>query len=155
MTLAEVVTTPLLIYGIGNVGRQDDGLGPLFIERLEEMGVPPGVTLDSGYQLAPEDALTISAHHTVLFVDASVAAGAAAPYAIEPIMPASEISFSTHAMSMGSLLALCLRLYGQAPSAFALAIPAHGFDINAVLTPQAAACLDTAVRDVRAALGPV
>ena len=33
MTLADAVARPLLIYGIGNVGRQDDGLGPLLVER--------------------------------------------------------------------------------------------------------------------------
>lgn len=152
MTLREVVITPLLVYGIGNVGRQDDGLGPLFVERLEASGIPPGVTLDSGYQLAPEDALTLSSHQTVLFVDATTGRGAPAPYALREVMPGSEISFSTHAMTIGSLLALCARLYGRAPRAYALAIPGHAFEINAGLSPEAGANLQQALRDFRAAL---
>jgi hydrogenase maturation protease len=152
MTLAEVVDTPLLIYGLGNVGRQDDGLGPLLVEQLEAAGVPDGVTLETGYQLAPEDALVLSAHETVLFVDASAATDAPAPYGVQPVSPSTEISFSTHAMSMGSLLALCARLYGRAPRAYALAIPGHAFEVNAELSTNAAANLAHATRDLRHAL---
>ena len=57
MTLADVSGRPLLIYGIGESGRQDDGLGPAVVEQLAAAGVPDGITLESGYQLVPEDAL--------------------------------------------------------------------------------------------------
>jgi len=151
MTLAEVAATrPLLIYGIGNVGRQDDGLGPLLVERLEAGGVSPGVTLESGYQLAPEDALALSAHAAVLFVDANAAADAPAPYSLQVVTPTPEIAFSTHAMRMGEVLALCLRVYGRAPRAYALAIPGHAFEVNAPLSTQAAAHLAQALQDLRA-----
>ena len=128
----------LLIYGIGNVGRQDDGVGPQVVERLEAGGVATSVTLEANYQLTPEDALALSAHDVVIFIDATVAADAPAPYAVAPVLPASEISFSSHAMSMGSLLALCVRLYGKAPRAYALAIPGYQFEVNAELSPRAA-----------------
>ena len=155
MTLADMLARPLLIYGIGNVGRQDDGLGPLLVERLEAAGVPAGVTLESGYQLAPEDALLVASQEAVLFVDASAALDASAPYSIEPVVAASEIAFSTHTMSMGSLLSLCGRLYGRAPRAYALAIPGYGFEVNAPLSVPAEANLTRAVLDLTAALvGP-
>ena len=152
MTLADALSRPLLIYGIGNVGRQDDGIGPLLVERLETAVMPAGVTLESGYQLAPEDALTLSAHDTVLFVDASTATDAPVPYALEPVGPATEISFSTHAMSIGSLLALSARLYGRAPRAYTLAVPAYDFEVNAPLSRRAEENLQRAVHDLRAAL---
>lgn len=152
MTLADALARPLLIYGIGNVGRQDDGLGPLLVERLEAAALPEGVTLESGYQLAPEDALSLSAHETVLFVDASRATGAPGPYALEPVEPAPEISFSTHAMSIGSLLTLCARIYGRAPRAYALAIPGYAFEVNAPLSGPAEENLERTVRDLRALL---
>ena len=152
MNLADVLSTPLLVYGIGNVGRQDDGLGPLLIERLEADGLPPGVSVESGYQLNPEDALALAAHDTVLFVDANAAAGAPAPYRLQPVTPSTELSFSTHAMSMGALLALCTRMYGRAPRAYVLAIAACRFDVNAPLSPPAAVHLEEALRDVRGAL---
>jgi len=137
----------LLIYGIGNPGRQDDGLGVRFVEQLEGKA-PPHVTLEANYQLTPEDALQLAEHDVVLFVDATVAPEAKAPYAIGPVLPASEISFSSHALSMGSLLALCLRLYGRAPRAFALALPGYAFEVNAELSPLAGANLQRAIDDV-------
>lgn len=152
MTLATIVRTPLLIYGIGNVGRQDDGLGPQLVERLLESGVPDGVTLDSGYQLSPEDAALLTGHSVVIFVDATIGKDAAAPYSLCPVYPASEVSFTTHAMSPGALLTLCRRLWGMAPEAYALALPAYAFEINAALSPGAEANLAGALRDVKAAL---
>jgi len=138
----------LLIYGIGNPGRQDDGLGVQFVERLESMDPPAHVTLETNYQLAPEDALLLTEHDVVLFVDATVAPVLPGPCTIAPVLPASEISFSTHALSMGSLLALCLRLYGRAPRAFALALPGYAFEVNAELSPLASEHLQQAIDDV-------
>jgi hydrogenase maturation protease len=138
----------LLIYGIGNPGRQDDGLGVRFVEHLEGMGPAPHVTLEANYQLTPEDALQLVEHDVVLFVDATVAPDAPGPYTIAQVLPASEISFSTHALSMGSLLALCQRLYGRAPRAFALALPGYAFEVNAELSPLASEHLQQAIDDV-------
>ena len=138
----------LLIFGIGNLGRQDDGLGVRLVEQLESLGLPAHVTLEANYQLAPEDALLLAAHDVVLFVDATVSPDASAPYVISPVAPASEMSFSSHALSMGSLLALCGRLYGKAPRAFALALPGYAFEVNAELSPQASENLDHARRDL-------
>lgn len=150
--LNDLPAGPLLVYGIGNVGRQDDGLGPLLVERLEALGGIDGVTFESGYQLAPEDALLLSTHASVLFVDATVSPAAAEPYACSPIAPASEMSFTSHALSPGALLTLCQRLYGRAPAAWAIALPAYSFDVNAALSERAAANLRATVNDLHAHL---
>lgn len=152
MSLDLPAARPLLVYGIGNVGRQDDGLGPLLVERLAAAGVPDGVTLESGYQLAPEDALLLSTHAAVVFIDATVDAAAGRPYTLSRLEPAAEVSFTTHALSPGSLLTLCGRLYGAAPEAYALALPATAFEVNAPLSAGAARCLEQAARDLRDAL---
>ena len=60
-----------LIYGIGNDGRQDDGLGWAFIERLEQIRPRPHACLRRTYQLSLEDADLISRYSRVLFVDAT------------------------------------------------------------------------------------
>ena len=145
----------LLVFGIGNVGRQDDGLGVQFVEQLERLPLPGHITLEANYQLCPEDALTLAAHDLVLFADTTVAPDAPTPYALEPVTPASEISFTTHALSMGSLLALCARLYGRAPQAFVLALPGYGFEVNADLSDRAAENLSQALADFTAMLTPV
>lgn len=143
----------LLIYGIGNPGRQDDALGVRLVERLEAAGVPEGVTLEANYQLAPEDALLLSEHDVAIFADATVAPDARAPYAVHRVEPHATTAFTSHALDIGTVLDLCGRLYGRAPRAFALALPAYAFEVNADLTPRAAEHLTQAVADVVALLG--
>lgn len=152
MTLETLTLRPLLVYGIGNIGRQDDGLGPLLVDQLAALGVPAGVTLESGYQLAPEDALLLSTHAAVVFVDATAVADARHPYALSVVAPASEVTFTTHLLSPGALLTLCRRLYGTTPAAIALALPACSFEVNEPLSDDALACLGRAVQDLHAAL---
>jgi len=60
-----------LICGIGNVGRQDDGLGWAFIDRLEADDRRPHAELRRAYQLHLEYADLISTFARVLFVDAT------------------------------------------------------------------------------------
>lgn len=151
MTLNDLPAGRLLVYGVGNVGRQDDGVGPMLVERLAA-AASAAVTLESGYQLAPEDALLLSSHACVLFVDATVAPGSPTPYVVDAVTPATEVSFTSHALSAGALLTLCRRLYGCAPDAYALAIPAYAFEVNADLSPLAAENLDAACADLSAAL---
>jgi hydrogenase maturation protease len=152
MTLPEILDRPLLIYGIGNPGRQDDGLGPALVDQLAATDLPDGITLESGYQLAPEDALLLSSHACVMFVDAIDSTVGAAPYSLSTICPESEVSFTSHAFGPGALLTLCRRLYGVQPLAFVLAIPAYAFEVNAALSETAAGNLDCTLRDLRAAL---
>lgn len=142
----------ILIYGIGNPGRQDDALGVLLVAQLEAAGVPAGVTLEANYQLAPEDALLLSEHDIAIVVDATVEADAAAPYSLRPVEPRLDTPFTSHALGFGTVLQLCERLYGRAPRAYALAIPAYAFEINAGLSPRAAAHLARACADVTAML---
>ncbi|BCS35019.1 hypothetical protein TBR22_A42450 [Luteitalea sp. TBR-22] len=141
--------TRVLVFGIGNPGRGDDALGCRLVEALEDAGLPPGVTLDANYQLTPEDALTIAEHDVVVFADATVAPDAPTPYTLTLADTADTPTFSTHAMSIGSVLALARQLSGRVPQAWTMAIPAYGFEINDVLTSQAAANLACACDDVR------
>ena len=68
MTIADYNDTSCLIYGIGNVGRQDDGLGWAFIDWLEAVGLCPKADLMRHYQLHLEDADLISYKKKVLFI---------------------------------------------------------------------------------------
>lgn len=139
----------LLIYGIGNPGRQDDALGVRVVEALERMIPPARATLEANYQLAPEDALLLSQHDVVVFVDATVAPDALAPYAVTTVQPSAGDRFSSHALDMGTVLELCARLYGRAPQAYALAIPGYQFEVNAALSSRAAANLTQACDALR------
>ena len=144
---SEVPSPPLLIYGFGNPGRQDDGLGVMLVEQLEAWAIAEkisGLAFDSNYQLNAEDALAVAESRAVVFVDA--AKEGQAPFEFRPLKPQKEISFSTHAMSPESVLALAAELYDATPPAWILAIRGYKWEPNAPPTEQARANL-VAARD--------
>ena len=124
----------ILVYGIGNPGRQDDGLGPALIEMLGSAGLA-GVDLDSNYQLNIEDALALSTHGTVIFVDASETADE--PFSFLALESSRDIAFTTHELSPAAVLALCEELYGKPPLAWTLAIRGYSWDLGEGLSPRA------------------
>jgi len=133
----------VLVLGIGNPGRGDDGLGPAAAERLEALGLP-GVTCDANYQLNIEDAQACSRHDLVVFVDA--ARGLRAPFAWTEARPETDVPAMTHALGPGAVLAVCAALYGRAPEARLLAVRGHRWGVGEGLSPRARKDLGAAVR---------
>lgn len=131
----------LLVYGYGNPGRQDDGLGIAFIKRLRELNIP-GCTLEENYQLNVEDALLVSQFPVTLFVDASLQPDA---YALSKIVPAMEIGFTTHAMHPASVAALCRELYSVFPGCYLLEVRGFEWEMEEGLSNAAGTNLDAAV----------
>lgn len=125
----------LFIYGFGNPGRQDDGLGPAIIDKLESDNIS-GIVIDSNYQMNIEDAHNISQCDAVIFVDASIEAEE--PFSFTKIEPSSEITFSTHTMSPESVLALCKELYDKDMEAYVLAIRGYEWEFVEALSSKAA-----------------
>lgn len=109
----------VLVYGFGNPGREDDGAGVALAERIRAAALP-GVTTDSNYQLNVEDALLLSEHDIVIFADAT--RSPVDHFNFYRLQPDASVSFTTHAMSPGSVLALCSQLYGKTPPAYMLEI---------------------------------
>lgn len=145
-----------LLYGIGNISRQDDAAGILCAERLDEWcrnGGPAGVAVESGYQLQIEDAEAIAGYDRVIFLDASL--GPEEDVRLERVMPRFDTTHTTHAVSPECVLALCRELYGKTPEAYALHIPARAFELGAPMTPDAERHLERALAVVRTFLaGP-
>lgn len=115
----------IYVYGFGNPGRQDDGLGPAIIDKLESDGVE-GIILDSNYQLNIEDAHNISICDKVIFVDASIDADE--PFSFNKIEPSAEITFTTHTMSPESVIALVKDLYDKDMEAYVLAVKGYEWE---------------------------
>lgn len=166
----------ILIYGIGNPGRQDDGLGTLLVEEIQRVADPgssePGIdhelSFDANYQLNIEDAEAISRHDIVVFADASLGGGAGsgtpgagaagnagpaddaaedgAAFRLYPIGPEPTASFSTHSVSPGGIVALCHELYDAHPKTYMLAIRGYEWGINEPLSERAQTNLDAAAR---------
>jgi hydrogenase maturation protease len=135
----------LLIYGYGNPGRQDDGIGVTLVEELEAWAQAEGVpwlAFDTNYQLNAEDALAVAGARAVVFVDAT--RDGPEPFEFKRLAPRGEIAFSTHAMSPESVLALAAELYGAVPPAWILAIRGHSWEPNGAPTAAARANLAAA-----------
>lgn len=129
----------ILIYGYGNAGRQDDGLGERFIELIDEWIAKEkieNVFTDCNYQLNIEDSATIAGYDTVIFVDASVAD--VDSFKLEKVIPNdATIEFTMHAVSVSYVLDLCQKIYHKQPETFVLHIKAYEFEFVEALTPQA------------------
>jgi len=132
----------ILVYGYGNPGRQDDGLGVALSELIEKENFP-GVKTDSNYQLNAEDALEISERDVVIFADASRDESVSG-FSFTKLEPAAEISFTTHSMSAPSVLALCEEIYKKTPDAYMLGIKGFEWEINEGFSEKAKINLEKA-----------
>jgi hydrogenase maturation protease len=142
----------ILVYGFGNPGRQDDGLGPALVGMVEEERLP-GITTDCNYQLQIEDAVAVSEHDAVIFVDASCVGEE--PFTFTELEPSNDITFTTHTMSPASVLALCHELYSKSVRAYLLAIRGYEWEPVEGLSPMAGKNLDLACRFIKSRIREV
>ncbi|BBX47551.1 hydrogenase maturation protease [Mycobacterium cookii] len=125
-----------LIYGIGNDGRQDDGLGWAFIDRLEQIHPRPRARLRRTYQLSLEDADLISRYTRVLFVDATKDPGVES-FNLSLPEPRLDFSFTSHALSVPAILATTQQCFEHLPEAYLLAIRGYEWELQLGLTSPA------------------
>jgi len=123
----------VLVYGFGNPGREDDGAGVALAERIKSAALP-GVTTDSNYQLNAEDALLLTEHDIIIFADAT--RNPVDGFRFSRLEPDPSVSFTTHAMSPGSVLALCSQLYGKTPPVYMLEIAGVSFELREGMTAE-------------------
>lgn len=135
--------TPLFIYGIGNIGRQDDGLGWAFVDALED-SLPATVKTFCNYQLNIEDAELISNYPQVLFVDATKAEDVET-YRCRTVEAHASFAFTSHYLSMESVLALCQDVYRKTPLTHVIEIRGYAWELQLGLTEQARNNLEQAV----------
>ncbi len=141
LDLADFNHPSALIYGIGNVGRQDDGLGWAFIDWLEGTALCPQAELLRHYQLHLEDADLISHKQRVLFVDATKDSQVET-FQIERVAPRMDFSFTSHAISVASILATCEQCFGRKPDVTLLTIRGYAWELQEGLTARAKKNLD-------------
>ncbi len=128
----------ILIYGYGNPGREDDGLGAALVSRLEEWSKSSGYTgieFDTNYQLNIEDAEAISGKDIVIFADASTEE--IDDYLFTEVTGETEVSFTTHAASPGYIVQLCRDLFGKCPKVYLLHIKGYRWDFKEGLSKEA------------------
>lgn len=145
------MTARVLVYGYGNPGRLDDGLGPALIHDLSAREVGEHVTMETGYQLQIEDAALVAQHDVVVFADADRACRD--PFELRRLAPRRDAAFSTHAVAPETLLALAQEHFGCKTVGFVLGIRGYEFqEFGEVLSPGARRNLAAAVNYMDRAL---
>jgi len=128
----------ILIYGYGNPGRQDDGLGVAITEMIEKWASKKSLTsieVESNYQLNIEDASNISGYDIVYFVDASKEN--IDSFSIDEVTPSVKADFTTHSASPGFILDLCHKIYKKYPETYLLHIKGYEWEFMEEMTEKA------------------
>jgi hydrogenase maturation protease len=135
----------MLIYGYGNPGRQDDGLGIELVNRLQDWADQKGlidIRFEANYQLNIEDAELISHHELVIFADASEEE--IEDFCLSEVEGRGELAFTTHSASPGYILKLCQELFLSEPQVFLLHIKGYEWEFKEGISDKAGKNLDEA-----------
>ena len=140
-----------LVYGYGNVGRKDDGLGVLVANAIEQWAQTKGLEwldVETNYQLNIEDAEIISNYDVVYFVDASLEE--IEDVTITEVSPDdNKIEFSMHAISPAYVLKLCRDMFSQSPRTFLVHIKGFDWDFVEGLSIQGEEALKKATLQLK------
>jgi hydrogenase maturation protease len=142
----------ILLYGYGNPGRGDDGLGPALASAIENLGMA-GVAVDANYQLTVEDAAEIGGYSAVVFADAAVQGPA--PFCFSAIDDSSvgHLGWTSHSVTPTQVVALARDLFGSSVKAYTLGIRGYQFgELDEDLSSGAKENLAEAVAFARKAL---
>ena len=125
----------ILLIGIGNSGRRDDGLGWKFVELVNQNGIKD-IDCEYRYQLQIEDVLMICNYDKVIFADAShkeLKEG----FEWQSCSAASHYFFSSHLQSPETILYLSKELYNKTPETYTLAIAGYSWGLGTNLSQEA------------------
>lgn len=135
----------ILVYGYGNPGRQDDGLGSELVRQLEgwvQEEKLPGIDFDANYQLNIEDAEAIADYDLVIFADASLED--ISDFAFTEVTGETDVAFTTHAASPGYIVKLCSDLFERQPKVYLLHIKGYEWEFQEGISERAKRNLNNA-----------
>ena len=142
---------PVLVIGIGNPLREDDGVGPAAARRLAALLPADLCRVLTPLQLLPELADPMSRDALIVFIDASRGGPAGQIECHE--LTAADIRFPgdvprrplSHHLDPAMLLALTAGLFGRSPRAVLFSVRTNSFGFSTRLTPASADALDELV----------
>ena len=137
--------TDLLVIGYGNTLRGDDSIGPRVAEAIEKLNLC-GVSALSRTLLTPELSATIAEAKRVVFVDASVEGKTEVE--LRKLSPAQSSQVLGHSANPGTLLAIARDVFGHAPEAWILAIPAANMEVGEHLSELARQGMNVAIEKI-------
>jgi len=121
----------ILLVGVGNTLREDDGIGIILLRRLQ--AYYPG-SLNCLEVMEPDISLAreIANYENLLVIDALTPA-VADPYVLSPLVLVRVSSlggFTSHLFSWGEILYTAGEVFGRAPKTELLGISAYDFGIG-------------------------
>ena len=132
-----------ILFGVGNCGRSDDGLGWAFLDRIQR---EPGFVspIEYRYQLQVEDAALIANMQRVVFID-SYQGELPGGYRWTDCEPSENFEFTTHVLPPRGVMHYCKDLYGRTPQAHILMIQGCDWGLRNGMSSTARRHLDTAL----------
>ena len=140
------IETEYLVIGYGNTLRGDDGVGPRVAETIGNLQLPGVLTLICPL-LTPELADPVSRAGKVIFVDAAVDAPKSVQW--RKLEPNDNSQLMAHAADPRTLLAISRDVFGRAPEAWWLTIPAVDLGFSEDFSPAAERGLNEAVEKIQ------
>jgi Ni,Fe-hydrogenase maturation factor len=139
----------ILIYGIGNPGRQDDSLGVTFATLMEDWVTTNNLNIDIeyNYQLNIEDAARISLHKIVIFADASKES--IENFVVSRVFPKASNDSLSHSVNPESILFVCKELFTCQPDAFIVHIKGYEWEFGEPATVNALNNLELAFKEIQ------
>lgn len=125
----------VILFGIGNCGRADDGLGWAFLDIIKDK-LPDNYDIEYRYQLQVEDAELATNYDTVLFIDAHTVVFKKG-FVWETCQPKATESFTTHELDPQSVLYLTDTIYNKQPESYILGISGKDFRLEIGLSELA------------------
>ncbi|MDN3642794.1 hypothetical protein QWY87_08800 [Lutimonas halocynthiae] len=120
-------TKDILVIGIGNSGRSDDGLGWLMLDYIKNIFLD--VDLLFRYQLQIEDAELLSHYRTVIFIDATKKATESGFY-FKSCQPNNGFGLTSHMLEPETILWLENELYKTGPTTFIMGIEGEKWGLS-------------------------
>lgn len=133
----------ILLFGIGNSGRQDDGLGWAFLNQVKPI-LTEKYDIEYRYQLQVEDAELSANYEKVIFIDACKCRFHHG-FSWSECRAKAENELTSHALSPETVMYLTENLYHKKPKAFILAISGKLFELSIGLSEKAEENLENAL----------
>jgi hydrogenase maturation protease len=125
----------IIVVGLGNPLRGDDGMGWYAVDRLAEIFHEKEIEFVKCRELMPEFSEKISKAKYVLFIDASVKSEGITQKGkgetigeMKIVASENHSSVETHQLDPGGLLAFSSALYGKTPEGIMLTVKGESFE---------------------------
>ncbi len=124
-----------ILFGIGNSGREDDGLGWLFLDKIVE-SLPNTYDIEYRYQLQVEDAEIAQNYDRVIFIDAHIGVFEKG-FIWEKCIPKASDTYTSHELNAETIMHLTHTIYNKQPKSYILGITGKSYELAIGLTNTA------------------